>query len=101
MTTLEHRILNVVKEIPKGRVSTYKLIAKKLGNEGLARVVGNTMAKHPYLGEVPCHRVVKSTGQLGNYQLGVAKKADLLHNEGIPVNNGRVANFRDFLYFNK
>ncbi|MCX6746065.1 MAG: MGMT family protein [Candidatus Parcubacteria bacterium] len=82
----------------KGRVTTYKILALKLGSASLARPVGNALHKNPDLINTPCHRVVKSNGSIGNYQLGLAKKIKLLQNEGIKIKAGKIENFTDVLY---
>ncbi|OGY42617.1 MAG: hypothetical protein A2Y82_02905 [Candidatus Buchananbacteria bacterium RBG_13_36_9] len=87
-----------VRQILKGKLTTYQLLAKKLGNKNLARVVGNILPKNPNLIQVPCHRVVRSNGQVGNYCLGIAKKTKLLHNEDIEIKGGKVVNFYSYLY---
>ncbi|MFA5188461.1 MAG: MGMT family protein [Patescibacteria group bacterium] len=98
MTILEKKILSLVNKIPKGKVTTYGLLALKIGNSRLARVVGNAVHKNLNIIVVPCHRVVKSDGQIGNYRLGIAKKTELLQNEGIKIKAGKILNFTDVLY---
>lgn len=88
----------LVKKIPKGKISTYKIIANKLGNKNLTRAIGNALAKNPHLIKIPCHRVVKSNGEIGNYQLGLAKKKKILQNEGIKIKAGKIQNFTNVLY---
>ena len=56
------------------------------------------MARNKQLITIPCHRVVKSNGEIGNYQLGVTKKKDLLKQEGIVINNNRVENLHEVIY---
>jgi len=61
------RVWNLCKRIPKGKVTTYKLISEKLGTKAY-RAVGNALRKNPYAPEVPCHRVVNSDGSVGGYK---------------------------------
>ncbi|KKR62570.1 6-O-methylguanine DNA methyltransferase [Candidatus Nomurabacteria bacterium RIFCSPHIGHO2_01_FULL_39_220] len=76
------RVLNVVKNIQKGKTMTYKEVAKRSSNALAARAVGNIMAKN-FDQKVPCHRVIKSDGTLGNYNRGGLKaKIKLLRKEG-------------------
>lgn len=82
--SFEKRVLEITREIPRGRVSTYKEIAKKLGNRNLARAVGNALNKNPY-SSVPCHRVICSDGRVGGYAKGTKKKISLLESEGVFV----------------
>ena len=60
---------------------TYKEVAQKAGNPGAARAVGTLMSKN-YNIEIPCHRVIRSDGKIGNYNRGgPARKAELLLEE--------------------
>jgi methylated-DNA-[protein]-cysteine S-methyltransferase len=87
-------VLNLAKKIPKGRVSTYGEIAREItGTDHAARAVGQALAKNPDVVSVPCHRVVKSNGDVGGYQLGVDKKVDLLRAEGVEIAGRKVLNF--------
>jgi len=86
-----------MKRIPKGKVSTYREIAKFIGKPNAFRAVGNTCNKNPNAPRVPCHRVVKSDGRVGGYAFGEKKKILLLQNEGIKVKKGRILNFEDCL----
>jgi len=78
-------------QIPRGKVSTYKLIAQYLGKENGARAVGNALAKNPFPIIIPCHRAIRSDGYLGGFQGGTGMKQALLENEGIHFDvKGRV-----------
>lgn len=98
MTEFEQKVLKLVSLIPKGKVTTYQILALKLGNKNLARAVGNALPKNPRLIEIPCHRVVKSNGQLGFYVRGLAKKQILLQNEGIKIKGLKILDWPDNLY---
>jgi methylated-DNA-[protein]-cysteine S-methyltransferase len=76
--------------IPAGKVSTYGQIAKHLGSSRAARAVGNALNKNPYAPQVPCHRVVGSTGDLTGFAGGLAKKKKLLEEEGVEFKGQRV-----------
>ena len=67
------RCYAVLKRVPKGKVITYKSIAKKLKSKGY-RAVGKAMNKNPYSPKVPCHRVVCSSGHVGGFAHGTKKK---------------------------
>ncbi len=76
------KVRAVVAKIPKGSVMTYAAVAKKAGNAGAARAVGSLMAKN-YDPKVPCHRVIRTDGKIGNYNRGGEKaKRALLKKEG-------------------
>ena len=87
----------LLQQIPSGKVTTYKEIAKALKTKAY-RAVGNAMARNKQLIVIPCHRVVKSNGEIGNYQLGITHKKDLLKQEGIVINNNRVENLHEVIY---
>jgi len=79
---LIYEILSVVEEIPKGSVATYGQIARLIGREKNARLVGKVLSRAEYYGEYPCHRVVNHAGRLAP---GWTEQGALLLNEGIPL----------------
>lgn len=80
--------------IPEGNVVTYGDIAHALGTKAY-QAVGNAMAANPTPIIVPCHRVVKSNGEIGNYALGTTKKIELLNNEGVQTKAGKIVDFNN------
>ncbi len=80
--TFKEKVLEIVSKIPKGKIMTYKQVATKAGSPGGARAVG-TLMKANFNPKVPCHRVIRSDGKIGDYNRGgsEAKKA-LLQKEG-------------------
>ena len=91
------RVYKLCKRVPKGRVTTYKILAEKLGTRAY-RAVGTAMKKNPYAPEVPCHRVVSSDGGIGGFASGVKKKIKMLEREGVRVRNNRIMDFERVLY---
>ncbi len=82
MKTFKEKVLAVVRKIPKGNMMTYKQVAIRAGNPGAARAVG-TFMKNNYDETVPCHRVIRSDGGIGDYNRGGrAAKIHLLLKEG-------------------
>lgn len=76
------RVLAVVRAIPRGKVMSYGEVAKRAGSPGAARAVG-TIMKQNHDPSVPCHRVVKANGSLGEYNRGGSiQKRTLLIQEG-------------------
>lgn len=72
----------IVRQIPKGQTRTYGEVAKAAGRPGAARAVG-TIMKNNYDPTVPCHRVIRADGKVGEYNRGgPAKKRALLRTEG-------------------
>ena len=93
------RVYKLVTRIPKGKVSTYGDIAKALGNVRLSRAVGVALKLNPKPIEVPCHRVVKSNGELGGYSYGgLDMKKRLLKAEGIEISGIKIKNFEKVRY---
>ncbi|MFH1038166.1 MAG: MGMT family protein [PVC group bacterium] len=88
----QQSVLRAAHRIPRGSVSTYRLIAGSVGNSNGARAAGNALASNPFPLIVPCHRVIRSDRHPGGYQGGRAMKRALLEKEGIPFDDaGRVA----------
>ncbi|MBS3108346.1 MGMT family protein [Candidatus Woesearchaeota archaeon] len=84
----KERVYLLTKKIPKGRVSTYKTIAQKLNCKAY-RAVGNALNKN-HNKDVPCHRVINSSGHIGGFNMGIKKKVKMLRKEGILVKNNRI-----------
>lgn len=95
--SFNERCYELLKLIPAGKVTTYKAIAKALDTKAY-QAVGNAMASNPTPIIVPCHRVVKTNGELGEFALGVPKKITLLKNEGITVSNNKIVDFQKHFY---
>lgn len=89
--SFSQKVLEVVKKIPKGSVLSYGEVAKRAGVFGAARAVGNIMSKNADK-TVPCHRVVKSDGSIGNYNgIQGKNKTQILKREGVFfTKNGKV-----------
>jgi O-6-methylguanine DNA methyltransferase len=80
--TFADQVRKVVRAIPKGSTMTYGAVAKMAGYPGAARAVGTIMANN-YDKTVPCHRVIRSDGKIGEYNRGGSKvKRALLVKEG-------------------
>ena len=94
----QKQALNLTKQIPKGRISTYGEIAKALGDVRASRAVGNALNRNPKLIEIPCHRVVMSDGRIGGYSGGVERKIELLEKEGVKIKDDKVLNFENILF---
>jgi methylated-DNA-[protein]-cysteine S-methyltransferase len=76
------KVRAVVSKIPKGKMMTYGQVAAKAGKPGAARAVGYIMSMN-FDPTVPCHRVVRADGKVGDYNRGGAmRKMKLLEDEG-------------------
>lgn len=91
------RVWKLCSMVPKGKVTTYKEIAKALKTKAY-RAVGNALHANPYAPRVPCHRVVNSSGFLSGYSGGVRKRLLLLRKEGVKVKDNRIIDFEKALY---
>jgi methylated-DNA-[protein]-cysteine S-methyltransferase len=77
----EKKVYAAVSKIPRGEVRSYKWVAVKIGRPGACRAVGNALNKNPYIGKIPCHRVIKSDGSIGGFAKGAARKKEMLKAE--------------------
>ena len=97
------KVYQIVKKIPRGKVLTYKDVAGMIGQSQSSRAVGNALNKNPDPLKVPCHRVIRSDGQVGGYASGSKKKIEILRKEGVKIEKGKVNlnNFWVHLLFKK
>lgn len=98
LTKFEHKVWQILKRVPRGKVTTYKVLAKAIGQPRASRAVGNALHKNPWAPKVPCHRVVKNNGQIGGYRSGIRKKIALLKSEGVRIKDGKIVDFEKFLF---
>lgn len=94
------KVYTLCKKIPTGKVTTYKNIALKL-NMKAYQAIGQALKKNPYK-EVPCHRVVSSTGHLYGFKgkrsgKELEEKRMLLEKEGIKINKNKI-NLKKYLF---
>ena len=82
---LARRVYDLAREVAPGRVVTYGWLAHQLGDDADARAVGQALGANPFPIVVPCHRVIRSDGTIGNYGGGVENKLKLLRVEGFEV----------------
>lgn len=78
----EKKVYNTLMSIQPGQTISYGELARLSGFPGGARFIGNTMAKNMFPIIIPCHRVIKSDGSIGNYSSGTRLKEFLLYHEG-------------------
>ena len=86
-TKFQIKVWNYLKSIPKGEVKTYKEVAIAIKSPKSARAVANACAKNPYAPKIPCHRVIRSDGNLGGYsgRGGIKQKIRLLKSEKVEI----------------
>ena len=82
-TNFQIKVWKEIAKIPKGKTKSYKEIAVAIGRPKSSRAVANACGKNPYPIEIPCHRVIKSNGEIGGYsgKGGVKVKKILLSKE--------------------
>ena len=111
MTPFSERCYELLRKVPKGKVTTYKEIARALNSKAY-RAVGTAMNKNPYAYAargwvggsnlkfsdlVACHRVINSNGSVGGFASGVKNKIKILRAEGIEIKNNKI-DLKKFLY---
>ena len=105
MNSFYEKCYAVLRKVPKGKVTTYKEIARALDSKAY-RAVGTAMNKNPYAfpaargragGDslkssdlVPCHRVINSNGELGGFASGLKNKIKILKSEGVEIKNNKI-----------
>lgn len=87
VTPFQQRVYEATQRIPKGKVTTYKLLAEAIGC-GSPRAIGQALRCNPYAPTVPCHRVISSDLTIGGFYGATAgheidKKLTLLASEGV------------------
>lgn len=81
-TPFQLKVWETLLKIPMGRVSTYERIARQIEHSGAARAVGSAVASNPVAFIIPCHRVIRASGQIEGYAWGTTRKAAMIGWEG-------------------
>ncbi len=81
-TVFQRRVWQALREIPSGQTRSYSAVAAAIGQPSAARAVARACATNTVAVAVPCHRVVRSDGDLSGYRWGIERKAELLRREG-------------------
>ena len=95
-------IYEELQKVPKGKITTYKLLANAVGSKAY-RAVGQALKINPFAPTVPCHRVVASNGTIGGFmgeKVGstIDKKIKMLESEGIRFKKNKVVDFKNVLF---
>ena len=102
MTLFAQRVYDLLRQVPKGGVTTYKALAEAMGTRAY-RAIGQVLRRNPNAPVIPCHRVVKANGELGGF-MGqkdgeiLDSKIELLKQEGVMVVDNRILNFQDIFF---
>lgn len=81
-TAFQLKVWDALRKIPAGTTRTYSQVASELGLKRSSRAVGSACGKNPLALVVPCHRVLRTDGELGGYRWGVERKTKILAAEG-------------------
>jgi len=99
---MKNKVYDILRKVPKGRVTTYKEIAKAVDTKAY-QAIGQILKRNPYAPDVPCHRVVRSDGTIGGFRgrregKAVTDKKNMLKKEGIEFERDRIKEFEVVLF---
>jgi len=99
VTAFQQRVYDLLRQVPKGKVTTYKDVGDKLGVRSY-QAIGQACKHNPFAPKVPCHRVVSASGALGGFNgttsgREIKRKIELLRHEGVRVEHGKVRAFSE------
>jgi AraC family transcriptional regulator, regulatory protein of adaptative response / methylated-DNA-[protein]-cysteine methyltransferase len=80
-TAFQQQVWNALQEIPLGETQSYRQVAQRIGKPKAARAVATACASNVLALAIPCHRVVRGTGELSGYRWGIERKRKLLETE--------------------
>ena len=83
-----HKALLLLRKLPRGKVTTYKILAEKCRTS--PRAIGRIMRHNKEPEKYPCYKVIKSSGEVSYYSRGVRKKLLLLRRDGVKINKGKI-----------
>ncbi len=95
---LEQKVYGMLARVPRGKITTYSELARAAGLKNGQRAVGRIMSKNPYPSIIPCHRVVRSTGDVGGYAYGTEVKEEMLSREGVALGGGRISDMDSVMH---
>lgn len=82
MTDFQKRVYDALVLIPRGKVTTYKILGNFIGCKS-SQAIGQALTRNPDAPEVPCHRVIKTDGTIGWYAFGIEEKKNILASEWV------------------
>ncbi len=110
MTPLQTKAYALLRQVPRGQVTTYKALAEALHSRAY-RAIGQYMKHNPYPYEtcfdpdkrIPCHRAISTSGAVGGFKgksrgKEITQKITVLRSEGIPIANRRLVDISSYLY---
>lgn len=104
-TAFANKVYEQLKKVPKGRVTTYKILAQSVGTQAY-QAIGTALRNNPFAPQVPCHRVVATDGRIGGFKgkksgKTILEKMRLLESEGITFKEQKVVDFDKKLFIPK
>lgn len=87
LSNFAQAVLRKALQIPRGEVRPYSWIAAEIGSPRAVRAVGSALARNPVPLLIPCHRVVRTDGLIGQYALGSPNKRRILEREGVKISH--------------
>ena len=92
-TNFQLKVWEALLNIPLGRLTTYGQVASQIGQPGAVRAVGNAIGHNPIAYLIPCHRVIRSMGEFGNYRWGMERKKLIIGWEAALSSNPEPSNY--------
>ena len=86
-TLFQQQVWKALRDIPAGETLSYSQVAQKIGKPKAIRAVASACASNAIAILIPCHRVVRQSGELSGYRWGVTRKAELLRRESEETKN--------------
>lgn len=80
-TNFQLKVWQALLKIPEGSLASYQQLAEQLGKPTASRAIGNAVGKNPIAYLIPCHRVLRGSGEIGGYRWGIERKKALLGRE--------------------
>jgi len=98
--SFSEKVYSLLGKVPRGKVTTYSALARAAGRPGAARAVGTLMRKNARPEEIPCYRVVRSDGSVGEYsgKGGAPGKAAMLKKDGLWIIGRKISSLGSFLF---
>lgn len=95
-----HTLQKLLLKIPKGKVSTYGILAKAMNRPRNSRYIGYLLKSNPQPNKYPCYKIVKSNGETGGYSGvgGLEEKIRRLQTDSVIIKGGRISDLKNCLY---
>lgn len=100
LTKFQKKVYNLLRKIPKGKITTYKLLAKAIKKPKNWRQIAIILSQNPFPEKFPCYKVIKSNGEIGGYKYGKLAKKNLLQKDNLVIYNNKVRDFKKYIFKN-